>query len=522
MEAPRWLLPNLSSIWHQSVDRSQEESGGTARNLANAATKARREWKAAMHAVQEMLLARFDGSEISQTKCGKLAPQGLLLSGPIPVFSDLVCLQSLKAGVFNIDPFSGFMPFQLPPASHNGDRLGGCAQSNSATGAARSDRHPVKDSAFASHPQLWQFALLPTDPLAREQFCLVLTPKLNIVLVLGTNEVGLPAFYFSFAPEEIFAVWQRLQARVRLSSPFYLGELEYLWSEFEPAEPDYRTVTEFSRLLLEHMPPAAEHLAVKSAENHNAPSPAVKTALPAYALDLELLQALTHEIRTPLATIKTFTQLLLRRKDLAPEVIKRLESIEYECIQQINRMELIFRAVELASSGFVDTKLVHLTSTSLTQLLEESIPRWQKQALRHNVALDVVLPQKMPAVVSNPVMLEQVLTGLMETFTRSLPAGGKIQVHVTPAGDRLKLQFQSQSREDGDRVAPKLKQKSLGQLLTFQPETGTIGLNLNVTKNLCQILGGKLISRERPVTGEELTIFLPLEMNRSAPDLTTT
>jgi hypothetical protein len=496
MEVAKWLLPNLSSIWHREADTHQENlADGVAahqhRTLLAYQTKANREWLSGIEAVQTMLLKSLNQPQLKQSR-------GFLLSAPVPVFSNLEILKDFKTGVFNVDPFPGFMPFQLLPADSCGELF--------------------------PQSQLWQFPLLPTDLLAQEQFCLVLTPKFSLVLVLGTDTRGLPTFYFSFVPEEIFGVWERLKARISLTCPHYLPQIESLWQEYLPRVPDYQIVMEFSRLLLEHMPLAIEaetidkHHGVNQTKAHTTPKP----TLPAYALDLELLQALTHEIRTPLATIKTLTQLLLRRKDLASEVIKRLEAIEYECFQQINRMELIFRAVELATSGFADTQLVHLTSTSLHQLLEQSIPRWQKQALRYNVTLDVVLPQKMPAVVSNPVMLEQVLTGLIETFTRRLPTGGKIQVHVTPAGDRLKLQFQSQPYETGDATVPTLEQKSLGQLLIFQPQTGSISLNLNATKNLCQILGGKLIFRKRPTTGEELTIFLPLEMNRPTADLTTT
>ncbi len=46
----------------------------------------------------------------------------------------------------------------------------------------------------------------------------------------------------------------------------------------------------------------------------------------------------------------------------------------------------------------------------------------------------------------------------------------------------------------------------------FQPETGCLTLNLNVTKHLFQALGGKLIVRQRPQAGEVMTIFLPLEV----------
>ncbi|MEQ8962529.1 MAG: sensor histidine kinase, partial [Coleofasciculus sp. C2-GNP5-27] len=165
---------------------------------------------------------------------------------------------------------------------------------------------------------------------------------------------------------------------------------------------------------------------------------------------------------------------------------------------------------------------VNLTSMSLAQILQTSIPHWQKQAQRRNVSLDVVLPQNLPTVVSNPAMLDQVLTGLVENFTRTLPAGGHIQVQVTPAGDQLKLQFHSQPDPNNSGNLDKFGQstcqtlKSICQLLLFQPETGSLSLNLNVTKHLFQALGGKLIVRQRPQAGEVMTIFLPLEVTNNS------
>ncbi|NER99999.1 MAG: sensor histidine kinase, partial [Symploca sp. SIO1B1] len=193
---------------------------------------------------------------------------------------------------------------------------------------------------------------------------------------------------------------------------------------------------------------------------------------------------------------------------------------DHECTEQINRMELIFRAAELETAVVKQTS-VNLTSISLAQIFGQSIPRWQKQAQRRDLTLDVILPQQLPTVVSNPNLLEQVLTGLMESFTRSLPTGSHIQLDVTPAGNQLKLQFQSQadpskaanSWENAQASCPTVK--SIGQLLMFQPETGSLSLNLNVTKNLFQVLGGKLIVRQRPQEREVMTIFLPLEVSQS-------
>jgi signal transduction histidine kinase len=272
-------------------------------------------------------------------------------------------------------------------------------------------------------------------------------------------------------------------------------------------------VSEFSRLLLKHLPdvPTAIEKRVAQAQHHNdKPANGVvrlsglsscnSESLP----EFELLQALTHEIRTPLTTIRMLARLLLKKRDnLNADALKRLEAIDQECTEQINRMELIFRAAELESAPR-QQKNVQLVPISLEQVIQDRIPHWQKQAKRRSVNLDIVLPEKLPTVVSNPGMLDQALAGLMESFTRSLPTGGQMRVQVTTAGHQLKLQLMS----PGAALTNSLK--SMGQLLMFQPETGSLSLNLDVTKNLFNALGGKLIVRQRPQQGEELTIFLPL------------
>uniref|UniRef100_A0A7C3VWB0 histidine kinase n=1 Tax=Planktothricoides sp. SpSt-374 TaxID=2282167 RepID=A0A7C3VWB0_9CYAN len=232
-------------------------------------------------------------------------------------------------------------------------------------------------------------------------------------------------------------------------------------------------------------------------------------------VDVELLQALAHEVRTPLTTIRTLTRLLLKGAT-DPKLIQRLESIDRECTEQIDRFSLIFRAAELETAKEKPSP-AHLTSTSLAQIFTSCIPRWEKQANRRNISLDVILPQKMPPVVSDPTMLERVLTGAIDNLTANLTPGSEVKVHVTLAGNQLKILLSGGQLPSPATTRTKLdptttpQTKSLGKLLVFQPETGQISLNLSVTKHLFQYIGGKLIVRDRPHDGQVLTIFLPLE-----------
>ncbi|HAC62209.1 MAG TPA: sensor histidine kinase, partial [Cyanothece sp. UBA12306] len=361
-----------------------------------------------------------------------------------------------------------------------------------------------------------ELPLFTEDPIATEQFYLVFTPHFALIAVLGEDSLGLPAFQFSFAPEVIQQGWLTLRSRLCLTHHPQLSQLDALVRHFSPPIPDYRLVTQFSRLLLHHIPsiPTEEAEKQKSIDlkQNNQGKNRINLQKSGEISDetpeIPLLQALTHEIRTPLTTIRTMTRLLLRNKELTPQMLKLLEVIDQECSEQIDRMELIFRATEL-NHQHQDLKTRHLVSTSLQEVLQQSIPRWKKQAKRRNVILDVVVPQKLPQVVSDPGMLDQVLTGLIEKFTRSFADGGQISLQATTAGHQLKLQFSTESQ------CPHNALKSLGKLLMFHPDTGSLSLNLDVTKHLFHELGGKLTVRQRSQHGEVFTIFLPLRHRES-------
>lgn len=479
----KWILPSLKEILAERQVTVAECS----------LTKAREQWRTALAATQELLLN-------SLSVVADNATQGLVLAAPAPVLCQPLLNQCLQTVTFTAKPFN---PLALMPFHMSAD----------CQATAKAEENGFDESVLP---------LLKVDPLSREQFCLVFTEEFSLVLVLAEEDNNKGHFLFSFEPEIVEEAWRALAGRVMLTNPDLFNSLDALVQEYYPVVPDYRIVMRFSQLLLAEYPEPEEKGArqcskamgeqqskFEEVDYSNDCSNRVSkkhTSRP----DVELLNAFTHEVRTPLTTIRTTTRLLLKRKDLPAKVIKHLQSIDRECTEQIDRMELLFRAAELETSSSVNSPSSQLTSMCLEQMLHASIPRWQQAANRRNLTLDVVLPQQLPAVVTNPNMLDRVLTGLMENFTRNLPAGSHIQVQVIQAGDQLKLQLLPNFQQNTSANTPPIR-KAIGQLLTFVPETGTISLNLAATKHLFQAIGGKLIVRERPQQGEVLTIYLPLE-----------
>ncbi len=478
----KWLLPTLSEVLAKAeatgidplVPEFSPPDPHPTTDRQELQLKAESQWHSAIAAVEALLLNSLPSPIGVEDFSEETTIEGLLITAPLPLFSHPSIVSQLQTITFTTPHSSR----QLLPCKSTGT-------------------HPTP-----AHSHHFPIELLPTDPLADERFCLVLTTQFSLLVVMGEAD-GAPRCQFSFDPDDLDLAWKSLRGRMMLTAPQHLSYLDELAAQFSPIEPDYRSVMAFSQYLLQHQP-VAVLAPTPQTSNPAAEAPAK------IAADVELLQALTHEIRTPLTTIRTMTRLLLRQPDLAPQVLKRLSAIDRECTEQIDRMELIFSAVELATTQ--PSQAVDLTTMSISQLLEHSIPQWQHQAERRNLNLAVDIPTQLPAVVSNPTILDRVLTGLVENFTRNLPSGSRIQVEVTPVGDKLKLQLQShQEVDEAPHTAPS-KRHSIGQLLTFQPETGNLSLNLNVTKNLFQLLGGKLVVRQSPQQGEVLTIFLPLSM----------
>ena len=475
-----WLLQTLSDVLNDCENQKDDSAKVLSENHSTAELKAQREWFGAIAAAENLLESTLDSNDSNKDT------QGLVFSS-LPVFNNTALISRLQTGIFTPEAF------QFKALMPSGEE-------------SKCNRTKLLDRS-----SLGQLPLIPNDPIAKERFCLILTKAFALVLVLGTDEAGTPQFHFSFAPETIERVWQTLRSRLVLLNYQDLPRLESSIGTYQPQNPDYRLVSRFSRHLLQNLPDLTNlaleptrNIDVAASDSHYKTVEVRNTSSNNGELEWELLQALTHEVRTPLTTIRTLTKLLLKKKqELQPRVVQRLQAIDRECTEQIERMELIFRAAELKATP-VSQESVHLTPCCLESLLEETIPRWEEQAQRRKVNLDVSVPQHLPEVVSDPAMLDRVLTGLMESCTRSLSTGDKIRVHVSTAGDRLKLRVISQSDNSKNPF------KSLGHLLMFQPGTGCLSLNWDITKQMFQAMGGKLTVRQRARQEKELTIFLPL------------
>lgn len=426
----------------------------------------RRQWWAALATLQSDFLLPAD-------------PQpGVWLAAPLPALYEPALLQQLQGWVWAPtelgDLFQGGAP--LLPASAQ-------AVAGSAVAETGFQRLPLE-------------ALDGTDPLL-----LLITPRLQVAMAL-VGEPQARQLVVRFDPATLSAALTLLDERLQRSSPAQGQRLRDALQALGSLQSDGQLAQLFWPRLAERLAAMAPSLTLQPLVHRSPAARADGDASP--SSELALLEALTHEVRTPLATIRTLIRSLLRRRDLPELVRDRLQQIDAECSEQIDRFGLIFLAAELQRQPASDAEQ-SLARTDLAQLLRQLQPIWEQQLQRRSVGLELRLSAELSPVLSDPARLETVLGGLVDRFSRGLPAGAVVTLSLQPAGSRLKLRF-SAAEAALTGLDEDVSSERVGPVLSWNPGTGSLQLSRQATQRLFHSLGGRLAER----SGNDLTVFFPV------------
>jgi hypothetical protein len=338
-----------------------------------------------------------------------------------------------------------------------------------------------------------------TDPLL-----VLITGRLQVALAVDGPAEGRRLLVRFDAPS-LSNTLSLLDRRLQEDDPTGASRLRQHLRDLGPLHTDPSLALRFWPLLAQRLAGMAPSVTLQPVV---APSPARSRERREASGELALLEALTHEVRTPLATIRTLIRSLLRRRDLTALVRQRLEQIDGECSEQIDRFGLIFLAAELQRrDGGRPATSGELARTDLAQLLRQLEDLWRRQLGRRGLEFRLVIDDDLPPVLSDPSRLETMLGGLMDRFSRGLPSGGQVVMRLQPAGPRLKLQLSravSERGEGGGMAAG--RSEPVGPVLSWNPDTGSLQLSRQATRQLFHQLGGRLTERG----SSSLTVFFPL------------
>ena len=218
----------------------------------------------------------------------------------------------------------------------------------------------------------------------------------------------------------------------------------------------------------------------------------------------------SHELRSPLTSIKGFVELLERSDALGAREREFVGVI----LQSTDRLvDLVNDLLDVArlEAGRME---VHPRLFDLSELIREVAALMGPRVEAKDQRLELDLPPGLPLALADPVRVRQIVTNLMSNAHQYTSEGGKITVVADQVSPQLELTVSDTGRgmsaEDLERVFDRFVRRDDGG-------TGT-GLGLSIVRSLVELQGGSIDVRSEVGEGTAFTVRLPAEPERDAQD----
>lgn len=219
-----------------------------------------------------------------------------------------------------------------------------------------------------------------------------------------------------------------------------------------------------------------------------------------------LLRAVSHDIRTPLTGIVGATEVLLEQEETLSREQRRelLQHTGEEAQWLIHMVENMLSITRLGAKNARLTK----NQEPLEEVIESAVMKFGR---RHpHLPVEVTLPDELLMVPMDPVLIEQVLTNLLENAANHGKTAEKILITLEQDGDMACLTVS----DDGAGI-PKPQLENLFESQTYRTEQGDGKRNMGIGLSTCQTIvtahNGKIQAENRKEGGAKFSVWLPME-----------
>lgn len=216
------------------------------------------------------------------------------------------------------------------------------------------------------------------------------------------------------------------------------------------------------------------------------------------------LLAVTHELKSPLASIKVSLQTLQRHAHLPADDSRRLQR---HALLEADRLEMLVNNLLLAARLDDDHHRIVPERCDLSELVTQCAGTLKAGSGRQH---EVVVAAPQPVMVhGDRQALESVVCNLLENAFKYSPPGSQIRVSVSRDGSFAELRV----ADEGPGIAPDERERIFEKFYRIGQEetrsTKGTGLGLFIVKKMVHLHGGTIRVEENRPRGTIFTVRLP-------------
>lgn len=215
-----------------------------------------------------------------------------------------------------------------------------------------------------------------------------------------------------------------------------------------------------------------------------------------------LLASVSHDLRTPLAVITGAASTLRADPALEPETRRDLSDAICEEAERLERLVANLLDMTRLDAGAVEPRREWVP---LVEVLGGALTRLDPRLAGRRVV--TALPDDLPLVSLDPVLVEQLFVNLLENAAKYTPAGSTVEIGARREGDTLCVEV----ADRGPGIPPGDEER-IFERFHRGAHAGVrgVGLGLPIARAIAQAHGGRLVAANRAGDGAVFRLTLPM------------
>jgi two-component system sensor histidine kinase KdpD len=216
-----------------------------------------------------------------------------------------------------------------------------------------------------------------------------------------------------------------------------------------------------------------------------------------------LLNSVSHDLRTPLATIAGAASSLVERS--ANGDLELLQTVVDESRRLSRLVDNLLRMARLDAGSVTLNRQWHV----LEEVIGVALAAVKRELAHHEVRIEI--PADFRLLYIDGFLMEQVFVNLLENAVRYTPHGSRIEITARATDRRAEIIFS----DDGPGLPPGSESKIFDRFFRGSAELSDgrrgVGLGLAICQAVVRAHGGQVTAATRPQGGAEFRIVLPCD-----------